>query len=67
MTDVEKIVIKTAAEILRFESRAFYDEFKKTSDAGDDVSKSKSFKNFEKYQNLERVARELDIISLGNL
>jgi len=67
MTDVERIVMKTAAEILRFESRTFFDAFKHDSDSTNDVLKAKSLRNYEKYQNLERLARELDIISMGGL
>jgi len=67
MTDIEKVVLKTATEIIRLESRNFYDKFKHGSDSENDVIKAKALKNFEKYQNLERLARELEIISLGNL
>lgn len=65
MTDKEKLVLAEAASVLRAESRDYYDAYKKTEDSTNSSIKRTGMISYEKYHELNKLAREIDIIVGG--
>ena len=67
LTDHDKQTIVAAITILRIEARYYYDEYKRTQDSREHGEYTKGFRAHEKYRELERMARELEVIAYGSL
>lgn len=67
MNSKEKSSITEAANILRVEARQYYDHWRRTDDSTNKTIKEAGIKSYEKYHELNKIARELDIISEGKL
>lgn len=62
-----KKALQTASQILAIEARFYYDEYQRTTDSESKKIRDLGFRSFEKFNELTRLARELDIISEGKL
>jgi len=67
MTSIDKQRLMESASILRVESRNYYDTYKHNNDSKNATLYNQSLLAYEKYQQLNRIAAELDIIAGGNL
>jgi len=67
MTKTEQATIMESASILRMESRNYYDIYKHNNDSKNATLYNQSLLAYEKYQQLNKIAAELDIIAGGNL
>jgi len=65
MTDKDKLILCEAASILRSESRNYYDHYKRSADSESRPIKDAGNSSYEKFNELQTIARELDIIVEG--
>jgi hypothetical protein len=62
-----KAILQTASQILAIEAKFYYNEYRRTLDSESKKVKDAGFRSFEKFNELNRLARELDIISEDKL
>jgi len=67
LKDNDKFKLMETASILRLISRDYYDVHKHLGDSENQHDKDSAFKAYEKYSELNRIAREIDMIAAGNL
>lgn len=65
MTPEQQKILMQAASALRLEARSYHDKYKLNADAESKIVRNLAFKAFENHSQLERLARELDIIAEG--
>jgi hypothetical protein len=59
--------LRSAATIVRMESRRYYDTYKANSDAESEKARKLATASIEKVSELNKIANELDIIAEGNV
>lgn len=65
MKDKEKLTLCDAASVLRSEAQNYLDHYKRAVDDESKIIRDAGNRSYEKYNNLNRIARELDIIIGG--
>ena len=65
LSDKDKLTLCDAASILRSESRNYYDHYKRAADSESKIIRDAGNRSYEKYNELQTIARELDIIIGG--
>jgi hypothetical protein len=67
LSEQDKQTLIAAATIIRIEARWFHDAYKRTLDSRAAGEHIKGHRAYEKFEQLERIARELDVIAFGPL
>ena len=67
LNEKDKETLIAASLVLRIEAKWFYDLYRRESDGISSRNIQQARKAYEKYKELEKIARELELISFGNL
>ena len=67
LTEKDKETLIAASLVLHVEARYYYDAYRRASNGLGSRSIKESKEAYDRYNELERMARELELVAFGNL